>query len=99
MALHQLAVCLFLAYTRVPLPAEQVSCHEVMPCKTLTSRLGGTQVGLQYLPMQGSPPVVRSGMYYLPSGYKSAVLPVVVVFHGLAGNGSTALAQNWVVRT
>ena len=56
------------------------------------------QVGLQYLPMQGSPPVVRSGMYYLPSGYKTAVLPVVVVFHGLEGNGSTALAQNWVVR-
>ena len=55
-------------------------------------------MGLQYLPMQGSPPVVRSGMYYLPSGYKDAVLPVVVVFHGLAGNGSTALAQNWVVR-
>ncbi len=56
------------------------------------------QVGLQYLPMQGNPAVVRSGMYYLPSGYKTSVLPVVVVFHGLAGNGSTALAQNWVVR-
>ena len=56
------------------------------------------QVGLQYLPMQGNPPVVRSGMYYLPSGYKTSVMPVVVVFHGLAGNGSTALAQNWVVR-
>ncbi len=67
-------------------------------CTVLTRQLLRPQVGLQYLPMQGNPPVVRSGMYYLPSGYKTSVMPVVVVFHGLAGNGSTALAQNWVVR-
>lgn len=65
---------------------------------TSTLGCGLPQVGLQYLPNQGSPPVVRSGMYYLPSGYKKALLPVVVVFHGLAGNGTTALSQNWVVR-
>ena len=45
------------------------------------------QVPFRYEPRVGNPPLTRTGYYYLPSGWRNKALPVMVMFHGLAGFG------------
>lgn len=42
---------------------------------------------------------MRSGTYYLPSGYEGRPQPLLVLFRGLGKSGLVALDQNWVVRS
>ena len=37
------------------------------------------------------PPRIRTGYYFLPSGWYNTSLPVMMLFHGLAGYGVSIL--------
>ena len=45
------------------------------------------QIPFRYNPLVGIPPRIRTGYYYLPSGYYGQPLAVMVLFHGLEGYG------------
>ncbi len=45
------------------------------------------QIPFRYNPLVGIPPRIRTGYYYLPSGWQNTALPVMVLFHGLEGYG------------
>lgn len=45
------------------------------------------QVPFRYEPRVGNPPLTRTGYYYLPSNWRNKKLPVMLMFHGLAGFG------------
>ena len=49
------------------------------------------QIPFRYNPLAGTPPRIRTGYYYLPSGWRNKKLPVMVLFHGLAGYGLSIL--------
>ena len=42
---------------------------------------------MRYEPMAGEIPRIRTGYYYLPAGWHNTTMPVMVLFHGLAGYG------------
>lgn len=46
-----------------------------------------SQVPFRYEPREGNPPLTRTGYYYLPSNWRNKKLPVMLMFHGLAGFG------------
>ena len=45
------------------------------------------QVTFRYVQRFGNPPLTRTGYYYLPTGWRNKALPVMLMFHGLAGFG------------
>ncbi len=45
------------------------------------------QIPFRYNPLFGVPPRIRTGYYYLPSGWQNRALPVMVLMHGLEGYG------------
>ena len=47
----------------------------------------GVQIPFRYNPRAGRPPLTRTGYYYLPSGWRNKPLPLMLMFHGLAGFG------------
>ena len=52
---------------------------------------GLPQVPFRYETRAGFPPRIRTGYYYLPTGWRNTSLPVMVLFHGLAGYGISIL--------
>ena len=48
---------------------------------------GLLQIPFRYNPKAGHPPLTRTGYYYLPSGWRNKKLPIMLLFHGLAGFG------------
>lgn len=52
---------------------------------------GGGQVPFRYEEKAGTPPRIRTGYYFLPSGWYNTSLPVMMLFHGLAGYGVSIL--------
>ena len=49
------------------------------------------QIPFRYNPLVGIPPRIRTGYYYLPSGWQNRALPVMVLLHGLSGYGLSIL--------
>lgn len=49
------------------------------------------QIPFRYATKAGTPPRIRTGYYYLPSGWVNTTLPVMVLMHGLAGYGESIL--------
>lgn len=45
------------------------------------------QIPFRYEPKAGKPPLIRTGYYFLPTGWRTKRLPIMLLCHGLAGFG------------
>lgn len=71
-----------------------VQTHPVRYAASLKVQILHTQIPFRYEPPAGNPPLIRTGYYYLPSSFRRRRLPVMLLFHGLAGYGGICCGKN-----